>query len=78
MKSTIEIEIPVGSEEKAIAVLQEAHVNGPSLRAKVGFTKAGRGKLVVTVIASDFTALRALVTSTLRDLKVVLDVFGTK
>ncbi len=75
MKNVIEVEFQnAGEATKAAAIINEAKTDDEISRAKVNATSKGK-MLIVTITASDFTALRALTTTAMRDLKVIVDGF---
>ncbi len=74
MKNVIEIEFKNEKQAKqAREILVESKSDEPT-RAKVKVENK-KEKLIITITASDFTALRALATTTFRDLKVIIDGF---
>ncbi len=74
MKNVIEVEFQNAAEaSKAAKILRETK-SDEETRAKVKVEKI-KEKLNVTITASDFTALRALTTTAMRDLKVIIDGF---
>ncbi len=74
MKTIIEIELKNSEQAKKAAKILNETKSDEETRAKVRVeTKAE--KLIVTISAVDFTALRALTTTVLRDLKVIIDGF---
>ncbi len=74
MKNVIEVEFQnAGEATKAAKIISEAKTDEET-RAKVNAV-AKEEKLIVTITASDFTALRALTTTAMRDLKVIVDGF---
>ncbi len=75
MKTIFEIEFKDAKEAKQAAeILKKTKSDEDNLRAKISIVVKNE-KLIATVIASDFTALRAMSTTLLRDLKVIIDGF---
>ena len=75
MKTILEIEFKDAKEaSQAAKILKETKSDDESLRAKIK-VEAKKEKVTVIITATDFTALRALTTTTLRDLKVIIDGF---
>ena len=74
MKNIIEVDFQnAGEAEKAAKIINESKTDEET-RAKVSAV-AKKEKLTVTITATDFTALRALTTTAMRDLKVIVDGF---
>ncbi|MBI4406691.1 hypothetical protein HY571_02140 [Candidatus Micrarchaeota archaeon] len=74
MKAIIEVAFKSEKEAKqAMSILKASKTDEPT-RASVSVKTKGE-KLVVTVTAKDYAALRALTTTLLRDLRVVIDGF---
>ncbi len=75
MKNIIEVEFQnAGEAAKAARIINEAKTDDEISRAKINAV-AKKEKLIVTITATDFTALRALTTTAMRDLKVIVDGF---
>lgn len=74
MKAILEITFQNAAEvARAAKIINESKTDGET-RAKVN-ASAKKDKLIVTITAADFTALRALTTTAMRDLKVIVDGF---
>ncbi len=75
MKSILEIEFK-NAKETAVAakILNETKSDEENMRAKISIAVKGE-RLIATITANDFTALRAMTTTLMRDLKVVNDGF---
>ena len=74
MKATIEIEFQTATEATSAAKIINESKTDEETRAKVSAV-AKKERLTVTITANDFTALRALTTSAMRDLKIIVDGF---
>lgn len=74
MKATLEVQFATIKQAKqAVEIINQAKTDGET-RAKVK-AEHKENKIIVTITADDFTALRALTTTVLRDLKVIIDGF---
>ncbi len=71
MKATLSITLPSGMSSHAVLASLGGHEE-KTPRATVR-RAINKGMLDIEIIASDFSALRAMTSSTLRDMKVVLD-----
>ncbi len=75
MKTIFEIEFKDAKEaNQAAKILKETKTDEDNLRAKISIA-VKKEKLIATVVANDFTALRAMSTTLMRDLKVIIDGF---
>ena len=76
MKTIIEVEFQSEKQAQQAAKILKESKTDEETRAKIDVKTKGK-KVVVAITADDFTSLRAMTTTTLRDLKVITDGFKT-
>ncbi|MFH0713326.1 MAG: KEOPS complex subunit Pcc1 [Candidatus Micrarchaeota archaeon] len=76
MKTILEVEFTDAKQAaQAAKIIKETKNDDVNMRAKVNIA-VKKEKLIATITANDFTALRAMTTTLMRDLKVVNDGFA--